>query len=109
MYGFSSFMYSFIQCRLIDYLMLCFSSIMEARWGGKVEITKKTNNADQVTSLNILKLFLIVFVSAHSPRIKRAGMLVKKFEINLGVAQVFFDPGRYPPCRCHEGRPPIAT
>ena len=26
---------------------------MEARWGGKVEITKKTNNADQVCYNNI--------------------------------------------------------
>ena len=26
---------------------------MEARWGGKVEITKKTNNADQVSYNNM--------------------------------------------------------
>jgi len=26
---------------------------METRWGGKVEITKKTNNADQVSCRNI--------------------------------------------------------
>ena len=25
---------------------------MEARWGGKVEVTKKTNNADQVRRFN---------------------------------------------------------
>lgn len=36
---------------IIDYYL--FSSIMEARWGGKVEITKKTNNADQVSYRNM--------------------------------------------------------
>ena len=30
---------------------------MEARWGGQVEITKKTNNADQVSYFLLLVVF----------------------------------------------------
>ena len=34
---------------------------MEARWGGKVEITKKTNNKDQVIPLNVVQWQFSVF------------------------------------------------
>ena len=43
------FFQHFIKC--YKGCVLFFSSIMEARWGGKVEVTKKTNNADQVLTL----------------------------------------------------------
>ena len=43
---------------------------MEARWGGKVEITKKTNNADQVTALNIDKDEMIKYDTSVGERKK---------------------------------------
>lgn len=43
------FFFCLLLCLSIIYFeIFCFSTVMEARWGGKVEITKKTNNAEQV-------------------------------------------------------------
>ena len=40
---------------------------MEARWGGKVEVTKKTNNADQV----VILILFIPTVIQHLINIKK--------------------------------------
>ncbi|RMX56704.1 hypothetical protein pdam_00015784, partial [Pocillopora damicornis] len=66
------------------------STVMEARWGGKVEITKKTNNAEQAQfARDALAKALYSQVFDYLVRSINEAMSKEKDEMSIGVLDIY--------------------